>query len=97
MKRCICWWVFWVLVTSEVTRHLRGISGNLDITRTQEPNYWHHPRSPWIYSSLAGFWIVPGLPLGPDCPDHGFTELDGGRILLQPAKGPYSSYRALGP
>ena len=30
----ICWWVSWVLVTSEVTRHLNDDSGHLGIPRT---------------------------------------------------------------
>ncbi len=36
MKRCVCWWVFWVLVTSEVTRHLPDDSGNSDIPQIQQ-------------------------------------------------------------
>ena len=93
MKRCICWWVCWVLVTSEVTRHLRDISGNLDITRIQEPNYWHHPRSPKITLDLFKFGRIPdcariaawaGLP-------GSWIHLDAGRILLQPVMGPEGS------
>ena len=56
----ICWWGSWVLVTSEVTRHLNDDSGNFGIPRTfwafQEP-FWPGPgsmgptvpaRDPWV-------------------------------------------------
>ena len=50
----ICWWGSWVLVTSEVTRHLNDDSVNSVI-----------PRTFWAFQEP--FWPGPG-PMGPTVP-----------------------------
>ena len=61
MKRCICWWVFWVLVTSEVTRHLRDISGNWTLQESKNQIIG-------ITQDHPGFIKVwPDSGLCPDC------------------------------
>ena len=88
MKRCICWWAFWVLMTSEVTRHLRDISGNVDI-------HYKNPRtkllaSPKITLYLLKFGRIPdcariaawaGLP-------GSWIHLDAGRFRYSQPMGP---------
>ena len=79
----ILWWESWVLVTSEVPRHLNDDSGNSGI-----------PRTSWAFQEP--FWPAPG-PMGPTIPARDPWVPIGPYIgPIGPYIGPYRAlYRAL--